>query len=185
MNSFLLQVELSLMDEWILSCLSTAVSACNAGFQQYDFPRATSAIYNVFLYELCDVYLVSPFKLYITKMICILAFSFDLQEAVKPVFQGSDESAKSAARSVRIETLPPSICVAPYSTDAEFKVWKDEELEENVKLVSRIVSNVRSVRASYMLPNKTKTRLVLRCSDQEVILFKPWKYALVNNLIGF
>ena len=135
------------MDKWILSCLSTAVSACNAGFQQYDFPRATSAIYNFFLYELCDVYLVSPFKLYITKMICILALSFDLQEAVKPVFQGSDESAKSAARSVRIETLPPSICVAPYSTDAEFKVWKDEELEENVKLVSRIVSNVRSVRA--------------------------------------
>lgn len=46
------------MDKWILSCLSTAVSACNAGFQQYDFPRATSAIYNFFLYELCDVYLV-------------------------------------------------------------------------------------------------------------------------------
>nr|CAH0113327.1 unnamed protein product [Daphnia galeata] len=88
------------MDKWILSCLSTAVSACNAGFQQYDFSRATSAIYNFFLYELCDVYL----------------------EAVKPVFQGSDESAKSAARSVRIETLPPSICVAHYSTDAEFQV---------------------------------------------------------------
>ncbi len=29
------------------------------------------------------------------------------------------------------------------------------------------------------------SQLVLRCSDQEVILFKPWKYALVNNLIGF
>jgi valyl-tRNA synthetase len=167
------------MDKWILSCLFTAVSACNAGFQQYDFPRATSAIYNFFHYELCDVYLVSPFKLYITKMICIFAFSFDLQEAVKPVFQGSDESAKSAARSVRIETLPPSICVAPYSTDAEFQVWKDEELEENVKLVSRIVSNVRSVRANYMLPNKTKTKLVLRCLDQKLILFKSWKYALV------
>ncbi|EFX70461.1 hypothetical protein DAPPUDRAFT_217307 [Daphnia pulex] len=168
-----------LMDKWILSCLSTAVSACNAGFQQYDFPRATSAIYNFFLYELCDVYL----------------------EAVKPIFQGLDESAKSAARSVLVtcidtglklispfmpfiseelwqrlprpesvqKTLPPSICIAPYPTDAEFQVWKDEELEENVKLVSRIVSNVRSVRASYMLPNKTKTKLVLRCSDQEVV----------------
>ncbi|XP_046657722.1 valine--tRNA ligase-like isoform X2 [Daphnia pulicaria] len=173
------EVQLSLMDKWILSCLSTAVSACNAGFQQYDFPRATSAIYNFFLYELCDVYL----------------------EAVKPVFQGSDESAKSAARSVLVtcidtglklispfmpfiseelwqrlprpesvqKTLPPSICIAPYPTDAEFQVWKDEELEENVKLVSRIVSSVRSVRASYMLPNKTKTKLVLRCSDQEVV----------------
>lgn len=173
------QVELSLMDKWILSCLSTAVSACNAGFQQYDFPRATSAIYNFFLYELCDVYL----------------------ESVKPVFQGSDESAKSAARSVLVtcidtglklispfmpfiseelwqrlprpeavqKSLPPSICVASYPTDAEFQVWKNEELEENVKLVNRIISNVRSVRASYMLPNKTKTKLILRCLDQEVV----------------
>ncbi|XP_059352638.1 valine--tRNA ligase-like isoform X2 [Daphnia carinata] len=173
------EVELSLMDKWILSCLSTAVSACNAGFQQYDFPRATSAIYNFFLYELCDVYL----------------------ESVKPVFQGSDESAKSGARSVLVtcidtglklispfmpfiseelwqrlprpeavqKNLPPSICVASYPTDSEFQVWKNEELEENVKLVNRVISNVRSVRASYMLPNKTKTKLILRCSDQEMV----------------
>ena len=53
-----LQVQLGIMDKWNLSYLATAVSACNAGFQQYDFPRATSAIYNFFLYELCDVYLV-------------------------------------------------------------------------------------------------------------------------------
>ncbi len=64
--------------------------------------------------------------------------------------------------------------------------WKDNfHVRFFPTFSQRIVSNVRSVRASYMLPNKTKTRLVLRCSDQEVILFKPWKYALGNNLIGF
>ena len=46
------------MDKWILSCLANAVSTCNTAFEEYDFPKATTAIYNFWLYELCDVYLV-------------------------------------------------------------------------------------------------------------------------------
>uniref|UniRef100_A0A8C7CE06 valine--tRNA ligase n=1 Tax=Oncorhynchus kisutch TaxID=8019 RepID=A0A8C7CE06_ONCKI len=46
---------------WILSRLCTAVGLCNAGFQAYDFPAITTAIYNFWLYELCDIYLVSLF----------------------------------------------------------------------------------------------------------------------------
>ncbi|XP_055486373.1 LOW QUALITY PROTEIN: valine--tRNA ligase [Leucoraja erinacea] len=49
----------SLMDRWILSRLSHAVEACNHGLKLYDFPAVTTAIYNFWLYELCDVYLVS------------------------------------------------------------------------------------------------------------------------------
>ncbi|CAH1989036.1 unnamed protein product [Acanthoscelides obtectus] len=48
-----------LMDLWMLSRLATAVSETNRGFESYDFGLATTAIYNVWLYELCDVYLVS------------------------------------------------------------------------------------------------------------------------------
>lgn len=158
---------------------------------------------------------------------CLIDMICPVQESVKPVFQGTDESAKSAARSVLvtcidtglklispfmpfiseelwqrlprpesvqsnfkiwnlffflpvwldyfdfiIESLPPSICIAAYPTDEEFGVWKDQRLEEDVKLISRIIASVRSVRASYMLPNKTKTKLVLRCTDQEVIWFQ-------------
>lgn len=47
------------MDRWILSRLSAAAELCNAGFVSYDFPQVTTAIYNFWLYELCDVYLVS------------------------------------------------------------------------------------------------------------------------------
>ena len=46
------------MDRWILSCLSEAVDLSNKAFQQYDFPLGTTAIYNFWLYELCDIYLV-------------------------------------------------------------------------------------------------------------------------------
>ena len=50
------------MDQWILSKLSTAVEAANTGFETYDFNKCTTGIYNFWLYELCDIYLVSTFS---------------------------------------------------------------------------------------------------------------------------
>lgn len=47
------------MDKWILSRLSQAIKLCNQGIETFDFPTSTSAIYNFWLYELCDWYLVS------------------------------------------------------------------------------------------------------------------------------
>ena len=47
------------MDRWILSRLCAAVEACENGFSNYEFPSATTAIYSFWLYEFCDVYLVS------------------------------------------------------------------------------------------------------------------------------
>uniref|UniRef100_A0A673LL95 Valine--tRNA ligase n=1 Tax=Sinocyclocheilus rhinocerous TaxID=307959 RepID=A0A673LL95_9TELE len=49
----------SVSDRWILSRLSAAVALCDSGFQAYDFPAITTAIYNFWLYELCDIYLES------------------------------------------------------------------------------------------------------------------------------
>lgn len=46
------------MDRWILSKISLAVSQANNGFESYDFPSITTACYNLWLYEICDVYLV-------------------------------------------------------------------------------------------------------------------------------
>ena len=46
------------MDQWILSRLGSAVESANIGFATYDFVKTTTAIYNFWLYELCDIYLV-------------------------------------------------------------------------------------------------------------------------------
>ena len=47
------------MDKWILSRLAEAVELSNKGLESYDFPTVTTAIYNFWLYDLCDIYLVS------------------------------------------------------------------------------------------------------------------------------
>ncbi len=69
---------LTLMDKWILSRLAFAADQCHQGFTQYNFPIATTALYNFWLYELCDVYL----------------------EYLKPVFSSGSAEAVATARAV-------------------------------------------------------------------------------------
>ena len=59
-----------------MSHLSCAVSNCNKGFSEYNFPLITTALYNFWLYELCDVYL----------------------EYLKPIGYGGDEVAKAVSK---------------------------------------------------------------------------------------
>ena len=44
-------------DLWILSRLGYAVEQCQTGFEKYLFPQVTTAIYNFWFYELCDIYI--------------------------------------------------------------------------------------------------------------------------------
>nr|XP_056706831.1 valine--tRNA ligase isoform X1 [Euleptes europaea] len=163
----------SLVDRWILSRLSHAVELCGTGFQAYDFPGITTAIYNFWLYELCDVYL----------------------ECLKPVFAGPDEAAIQTARNVLytcldaglrllspfmpfvteelFQRLPrrspsldaPSICVTSYPTTEQYR-WRNEGLDSTVDFTLSIVRAVRSLRADYNL-TKTKADCYLQCLDSE------------------
>ncbi|KHN71289.1 Valine--tRNA ligase [Toxocara canis] len=47
----------STLDKWILSRLSFAVEACELGMSGYSFHQATSAMYNFWLYDFCDIYI--------------------------------------------------------------------------------------------------------------------------------
>jgi len=159
---------ISPMDRWILSRMAYATEQVNTGFMEYNFPQATTALYNFWLYELCDVYL----------------------EYLKPIFQGSDSSAVLTARNVLYTCLdgglrlispfmpfiseelfqrlprwsanePPSIMVTPFPTSATTP-YRDTAVEAEVELIQKIVGIVRSTRADYNIPNKTKTQLFLK-----------------------
>jgi valyl-tRNA synthetase len=163
----------SKLDLWILSRLTHAVELCDRAFTTYDFPTATTACYNFWLYELCDIYL----------------------ECIKPVLHASNESpSKAIACNVlytcldvalrlihpfmpfiseelyqrlprRTDREPPSICVTPYPETAEFP-WRDEILEQDVEFSMSIIRAVRSMRADYQL-TKTKTELYVKCADED------------------
>uniref|UniRef100_A0AAY4DA59 valine--tRNA ligase n=1 Tax=Denticeps clupeoides TaxID=299321 RepID=A0AAY4DA59_9TELE len=161
----------SVSDRWILSRLSAAVVLCASGFEAYDFPGITTAIYNFWLYELCDVYL----------------------ECVKPVLSRSDgDSDAQSQADVCRQTLytcldvglrllspimpfvteelfqrlprrstkdsPPSISVTSYPESSEVV---DAEME----FVMTVVRTIRSLRADY---NLTKTRADCESTDSKL-----------------
>ncbi|XP_068633756.1 valine--tRNA ligase isoform X2 [Battus philenor] len=162
---------LSPMDSWMLSRLALAVQKVNSGFQNYDFPSATTHCYNLWLYDLCDVYL----------------------EYLKPVFATGTDLEKEAARRTlytvleyglkllspfmpfvteelyqrlpRADTTCPSICVASYPTESDAP-WRSEQLESDVETVLKMVHLIRSTRSEYNLTNKQKTTAHLLISSE-------------------
>jgi len=157
------------MDNWILSRLSAATMLSNEGFQTYEFPKATTAIYNFWLYDLCDVYL----------------------EAIKPVFMGNDEEQKVCCQNVlytcldsglrlmspfmpylteelyqrlphKKENCPESICVAAYPTDSH---WRDENIEKEVEQMMEVVKTIRSMKEVY-LNTKAKAPVFIKCHQE-------------------
>ena len=58
------------MSKWILSRLAETVSECDSGFRNYNFPAVTTACYNFWLYDLCDIYLVSLRRQFAVVIFC-------------------------------------------------------------------------------------------------------------------
>lgn len=187
--------EESVSDRWILSRLSAAVSLCDTGFKAYDFPAITTAIYNFWLYELCDVYL----------------------ESVKPVFSKSEEDSSSQRQALvcrqtlytclevglrllspmmpfvteelyqrlprrRPQTDPPSISVTPYPDTEEF-CWHSEEVDRDMEFTMTVVKTIRSLRADYNL-TKTRADCYLQCIDSATASLVQ-KYSLQIQTLSY
>ncbi|KAK7094600.1 valine--tRNA ligase-like [Littorina saxatilis] len=176
------------LDRWILSRMCQAVELCNKGMETYDFPMVTTAIYNFWLYELCDWYL----------------------ECIKPVLYGTEEEAKAVCRNVLYSCLdvglcllhpimpfvteelfqhlprrqadsPPSICITPYPMPADFQL-RDTALEADVDFAQNVIKTIRSIRADYMLVPKMKIDTYLRCADDATISTLKKYETLVSTL---
>uniref|UniRef100_A0A0K8T843 valine--tRNA ligase n=4 Tax=Lygus hesperus TaxID=30085 RepID=A0A0K8T843_LYGHE len=172
------------LDLWMLSRLSAAVQMCNDALEAYDFVSATTACYNLWLYDLCDVYL----------------------ESLKPVFASGDKLSILAAQNTLYYTLntglrllspfmpfiteelyqrlphgkrerAPSICVAKYPEQEEY-LWRNVELELQVDFAQKLIHKIRSARSDYNIPRNSKTEAFFRASDDST-------RELVNNFGSF
>ncbi|KAL4154649.1 hypothetical protein PRNP1_006766 [Phytophthora ramorum] len=158
-------------DRYILSRLNCAIKVCNDSFAAYEFGEMTNALYNFWLYDLCDVYL----------------------ELLKPVISGDDAEAKLTAQQTLyvclefgLRLLHPSmpfvteelwqrlpgkrstasITIAPYPLPMES--WTNPEVESNMELVKEVIHAARSVRAEYGLANNVRPKFFIKCIDNDV-----------------
>mmetsp|Transcript_11473 Transcript_11473/g.29318 ORF Transcript_11473/g.29318 Transcript_11473/m.29318 type:complete len:1087 (+) Transcript_11473:104-3364(+) len=158
-------------DKWILSRLACAVEDTNAGFEEYDFGKATTAVYNFWLHEFCDVYI----------------------EWVKPAMvEGADPKARAATENVICTCLDvglrlispfmpyvseelwqripktadaakiPSICVAPYPATAQWAATRDDAVEAKVGPIIKVILSCRSTKAGYGIADNVKPEVYFK-----------------------
>jgi valyl-tRNA synthetase len=58
----------SLVEKWILHKLNIATAETNKQLNERNFMAATNAVYNFWLYELCDVYIVRPSSFHVLEL---------------------------------------------------------------------------------------------------------------------
>uniref|UniRef100_A0A671P2A0 valine--tRNA ligase n=1 Tax=Sinocyclocheilus anshuiensis TaxID=1608454 RepID=A0A671P2A0_9TELE len=155
----------SVSDRWILSRLSAAVALCDSGFQAYDFPTVTTAIYNFWLYELCDVYLVmNTSQADICRQTLYTCLEVGLR-LLSPLMPFVTEELFQRLPRRHAQDSPPSICVTPYPETSEF-CWHSEDVDRQMEFVMSVVRTIRSLRADYNL-TKTRADCYLQCIDSD------------------
>jgi len=162
------------IDKWIMTRLATCAQLCNDGFAEYDFPGITTAVYNFWLYELCDVYL----------------------EAIKPIMYGElgTEQDKKVTQEVLYTCLDAALkLTAPFMPYLTEELWQrlprrssdknasihvsrypkaanfeaDPVAEAQINLMMDTIKNIRSVRGEYKLTPKQKTDVYVETKSAE------------------
>ncbi|CAF1179244.1 unnamed protein product [Rotaria sordida] len=169
-------------DLWILSRLSYAIEQCEIGFNNYLFPQVTTAIYNFWLYELCDIYIE-----YIKKDLYAKDPDLKRQETIKLILHTcldnglrliapimpfvSEELYQRLPKPNKGRNAPPSLCVTPYPQSSQFKQYRNEELEANVVTIYGAINKIRSYRSAQKILSKEKDNLYIRASPSTSLLF--------------
>ncbi|CAF4505017.1 unnamed protein product [Rotaria socialis] len=185
-------------DLWILSRLSYAIEQCETGFNNYLFPQVTTAIYNFWLYDLCDIYIE-----YVKKDLYAKDPDLKRQETIKLILYTcldnglrliapimpfvSEELYQRLPKPNKGLNAPPSLCVTPYPQASQFKKYRNENLEASVATVDEAMNKIRSYRSAQKIVSKEKDDLYIRASPSASLLFSEYAdliqpLANINNI---
>ncbi|KAH7886737.1 tRNA synthetases class I-domain-containing protein [Phlebopus sp. FC_14] len=178
----------SLVEQWILHKLNVAATEVNSYLEQRNFMAATTAIYNFWLYELCDVYI----------------------EAMKPMTDPTvDAKARASAQQTLLtcldyglrllhpfmpfiteelwQCLPrrlddgPSVMVSQYPiTDEKFSF---RDAEKHFDYIFSILRTGRSLAASYNLQSDIQFFIHAQ-SEEEATLIEAQQVTMLNLVKG-
>ena len=112
--------------------MSYAIEQCETGFENYLFPQITTAIYNFWLYELCDVYIEyvnkdlyakepDPRRQETIKLILYTCLDNGLRLLAPIMPYVSEELYQRLPKPNEGKDAPPSLCVTPYPKSSQVK----------------------------------------------------------------
>eukprot|EP00911_Craspedida_sp_UC1_P001454 UC1_evm2s1097 len=158
-------------DRWILSRLAYAVSEVNRALEAYDFVAATTAIYNLWLYDFCGVYLEvskaavrDPARAAGTKEVLytVCETGLRLLNPFMPFVTEELWHRLPLRRGPNDLVDPPSLCVAAYPIDASAR---DEAAEAYVAAAQDVYKAVNSIMGLAGLPANSKPEVVVHATS--------------------
>jgi valyl-tRNA synthetase len=179
----------ALVDRWIQSRLSQALSRVESGFADYRFDFAATALYEFTWHEFCDWYL----------------------ELIKPVLQGEDLAAAAATRRNLLTVLEallralhpimpfiteeiwqrvaplagtagPTIMRAPWPVAAGHAI--DADAEQQVEWMKGFILGVRQIRGEMDISPARKLPLLIRNADAMDQLWLAQHRGFLERLAG-
>lgn len=193
---------LVLTDQWILNRLAVCVQACNKALEQYEFSEFTTALFNFWLYELCDVHLenIKPIltrggdDANITKNVLWLCLDVALRlthpampyisEELWQRLPGRAKLSNNTLDSVMIAHYPVVGNIGEYCTISVADLL-NKNAEESMACVMEIVKTTRSMRMTYHLPNNAKPNVFVmpQSASSDKILQDKTVVEYINTLI--
>jgi valyl-tRNA synthetase len=175
------RAQLRPVDRWIMSRLSETVVVCSAGLKNFELTNATTALFNFWLYDLCDYYIeyLKP-SFYAKEPTAEQQRQFENSREVlytcldaglrliSPFMPFISEELYQRLPRRRPATDAPSITITPYPTAAEFDTFRNVEIEGEVKLAQEAINRIRSLRSDYQLTVKNKTDLFVQTFDASI-----------------
>ncbi|KAF5102163.1 hypothetical protein D0Z03_000474 [Geotrichum reessii] len=186
----------SLVEKWILHKLAEASKATNEALDSRDFLTSTTAIYNFWLYELCDVYIENSKYL-------ILEGTPEQQKSAKDTLYNSLEAALKLIHPFmpfiseelwqriprRPEDKTPSIVVASYPTFDETAY--DPKSAASYELILEVAKGARSLLSQYnilknatVVVQATSNEAHATINDQEASILSLVKAATKLDVLG-
>ena len=171
---------LRLMDKWILSRLSETVELCEQGLRAYELATATTALFNFWLYDLCDYYIeylkpsfystnttVDANALAHSRQVLYTCLDVALR-LISPFMPFISEELYQRLPRRRPGRDAPSICVTAYPAPSEWSVLRDTHIEAEMRASQEAINKIRSLRADYQLTVKSKTDVFVHCLDVQM-----------------
>ncbi|KAI3385758.1 hypothetical protein SNEBB_003893 [Seison nebaliae] len=162
------------LEKWLIYRLKKTIVKCDESFQKYDFNTATTSIYNIWLYDFCDIY-IEYAKGKLSKkdvddqtkdmirqhLYTVVEIVLRLISPFMPFI--SEELWQRLPK--RVDDELPSIMIADYpSLKLDFNQEQldvNEEVEIDFNFIYEIVKSIRSIRSDYQIKAKTKIYLKL------------------------
>ncbi|CAF1467292.1 unnamed protein product, partial [Didymodactylos carnosus] len=163
------------VDIWIINRLYHAIEQCENGFEAYQLPTVTTAIYNFWLYEFCDIYIE-----YIKQDFFDTNNDNERKETVKnilytcldnglrllaPIMPFLSEELYQRLPKPNNTQNPPSLCVTPYPQSSQFLPYRDDDIEKNVSSIYECIKEIRSYRAAQNIKSKEKDNLYIKLKN--------------------